>query len=66
MKILNAIKRVLVSPAILLLLIVSHNWFVVKRTIHFLIYGGEFIQYDKDEYKTIKEIYEEIKDNRTK
>lgn len=59
------IKRIIVLPFVLGIVLVAHLIFVAKKAIHFVKYGGEFIQYDQDEYKTISNIYEEIKSQRS-
>lgn len=58
------IKRIIVLPFVIGIVLMAHLIFVVKRTIDFVKYGGEFIQYDQEENKTIKDIYEEIKNQR--
>ena len=55
------ILRIIASPFILGLILVAHIFYSIKRTLHFIKYGGEFINYDKDERATIQKIYEEMK-----
>lgn len=58
----NFIPRIIASPFILGILIIAHNLFVLKRFYHFLKFGGEYINYDKPERKTIKDIYEMLQE----
>ena len=53
--------RLLVSPFILGLIITTYLFTAFKRWGLFLWFGGEFINYVKDEHTTIKDIYEELK-----
>lgn len=53
--------RLLVSPFILGLLMVTYSYGCIKQWFKFIRYGGEWINYEKDEYKTIKDVYELIK-----
>lgn len=65
-KALNFIKRLIASPFVLGLMLIAHNWFVVKRIIQFLRFGGEFASYDSEtECATIDKIYKELKKNNT-
>lgn len=63
----NLTLRIISAPLILCILLVAHNFFVFKRFWHYLKFGGEYINFEKDEKRTIKDIYEmlqEIKDER--
>lgn len=60
-KILKYLKRVIASPFVLGIMLITHWGFAIKRTWHFIRWGGEFIQYPKDERVTIESIYHEIK-----
>jgi len=53
-------QRIMVLPAVFLLLSVSHGFFVIRRTWHFLRFGGEFIQYNETDSTTIQDIYKEL------
>jgi hypothetical protein len=56
------LKRILVAPFVLGILLVTHNLFVLSRIYHFLTRGGEFINYDnKGDFKAIQDIFEELK-----
>jgi len=58
------ILRILVLPFVIGLILVKFNYLGLKRCYYFLLYGGEFINYEKDDSKTIKEIYEELVNKR--
>ena len=55
------ILRLLVSPIILLLLIITYLFSAIKRWVLFLRWGGEWINYDKNDRATIDDIYQELK-----
>lgn len=61
------ILRLLMSPFLLCMILIRYNFIAFKHAILAIKYGGEWITYmEKDEYKTIKEIYIEIKNNNLK
>lgn len=58
--------RLIIWPLILIIILVHHLYFVIKRTYHFILYGGEWVNFERPEHHTICELYEmlkEIKDN---
>jgi hypothetical protein len=56
--------RVLVSPFVLGLLIVTFTFSAIRRWLFFIIYGGEFINYKEGESsKTILDVYRLIEEN---
>jgi hypothetical protein len=57
------IKRILSAPFIFGILVITHNWFAIRRTIQFIQHGGECIIYDKDDRTTIHELYNVAKEN---
>jgi len=57
----NFFIRILVSPAILLLLAISYGYEFVKHFIGYIRWGGEFITMHKDDRKKIDDIYELLK-----
>jgi len=63
MKNKNILLRLLVSPFILGMMIITYFYGAIKRWLYFLKYGGEFINFDKDkdENITIQKIYELLK-----
>lgn len=54
--------RLLVSPFIFCLLIVTYNYSAIKRFYYFVKYGGEFLSYENDERKNIDDIYKLLKE----
>lgn len=59
------ILRIINLPFILGILLVSYNYTVIKRTVLFLIYGGEWINYDKKHNKkTILDVYNKLNENK--
>jgi|JI9StandDraft_1071089.scaffolds.fasta_scaffold555142_2 hypothetical protein len=58
---LKLIIRIIASPFVFALLIISHFTFVIIRTTDFIRFGGEFIHYRSNEERaTIAKILEEI------
>ena len=58
---LRLIIRIIASPFVFALLILSHFTFVIIRTTDFIRFGGEFIHYRSNEERvTIAKILEEI------
>jgi hypothetical protein len=55
------ILRILVSPVILLMLMITYLFYSIMRWLSFMRYGGEFINYEKDDHITIKMIYRSLK-----
>ena len=58
---MKIIIRILGFPFVLGLIFLSYNIRAFKRAIDFLRYGGEWINYDKNERITIQKIYEELR-----
>lgn len=62
MKIAGKILKLIVSPLLLILLLITYNYWAIHKWFCFLIYGGEWITYHSfDERKTILDIYTELK-----
>jgi len=59
-KIRNLILRILVLPFILGILLITYNFYAIRRAYLFLIYGGEWINYDDKDKITIKMIYDKL------
>lgn len=56
------VKRILSFPFVFGLLIIAHALFVLVRSFHFLLRGGEYINYDqKNDPKSIEDIYQLLK-----
>ena len=54
--------RLITFPFVFALIFISHNLFVLKRTYHFLKYGGEYINFEQNEKATIQGIFEMLKE----
>ena len=57
----NFVLRVIVFPLIFSLLFITHTFFVIRRSWHFLNFGGEYINFEENEKATIQDIYNELK-----
>ncbi|MEC4050586.1 hypothetical protein OX284_014195 [Flavobacterium sp. SUN046] len=57
----NFIPRILVSPFVLCLIIISFSYEALRRWFCFLMYGGEFIVKDSTDNKSIENIYRMLK-----
>lgn len=58
----NLIMRIISSPFILCILFIAHNLFVLKRFWHFLKFGGEYVNFEENERKTLMEIFKMLKE----
>ena len=54
--------RLIAFPFVFALLFIAHTAFVLKRTYHFLKYGGEFVSFGQNEKATIQDIFEMLKE----
>jgi hypothetical protein len=54
--------RILASPVILQLLIITYLFGCIRHFIEYLKYGGEWIRYVDNEYKCINDIYKLLKE----
>ncbi len=61
MNIFNLIKRIIALPFVLALILVSYNLHGVRNAFLFLLHGGEWITYKKQDKKCIQDIYLELK-----
>lgn len=59
----NLILRLIVSPFIFGILLISYTYGLFNHFIKYIRWGGEWITYDKDDTKRMKEIFEYLKDN---
>jgi hypothetical protein len=57
----NLLARILVSPAILLLLAISYTYGFVKHFIGYIRWGGEWLTFHKDDRKNVDDIYKLLK-----
>lgn len=61
----NLIPRILSLPFMVFILLIPMVFLYFKWMKNFILYGGEVIAYeDKNERKTIKDLYFLMKDNR--
>lgn len=58
------ILRLILAPFVLALIFITHNFFVLQRTYHFLKYGGEYINFEENERETINGIFHMLKEMR--
>ena len=66
MKNKSTLLKIIASPFVLGLMLITYNYSCIKRWLLFLKYGGEFIDYEKDDLITIHEIYHKLKENEKK
>jgi len=66
MKTKKLIIRLIVSPFILGLLIIAYTVGCLKRWIGFIKFGGEWINYEKGDPKTIQDIFKILKEQSAK
>ncbi len=55
------IKRILVLPFVSGILLITYIFHLINRCRLFLLYGGEWMEYYKDDRATINTIYLELK-----
>lgn len=63
------IRRFIALPFVFAIILLAHMAFVLHRTWHFLLYGGEYVNFERPERETIAGIFEmlkEIKENQQK
>ena len=56
------IKRILVLPFVFGILLVTYIFHLFNRCRLFLLYGGEWLEYIKDDKVTIQQIYLRLKE----
>ena len=55
--------RLIASPFILGILIISYTYGMLNHFVKYIWWGGEWITYNKNDTKRMKEIFEYLKDN---
>jgi len=60
-KILMGLKIILTSPFSLIMILIGFNIHALHRWILWMRYGGEFVQYERDDSMMILEVYKEVK-----
>jgi hypothetical protein len=63
---IKILLRFMAFPFVLGLILISYNYAAIKRAFYFLKYGGEFINYEKNEQIRIHDIYLELKKKKDK
>ena len=58
--------RLIAFPFVFALLFIAHTSFVLKRTYHFLKYGGEFVSFRQNENATVSDLFNMLKEIREK
>lgn len=58
---MKTIIRIIASPFVFSICFIGSTCVAFNRTYLFIKYGGEWINYEKDETKTIKDIYQKLK-----
>ena len=58
--------RLIAFPFVFALLFIAHTAFVLKRTYHFLKYGGEFVSFRQNENATVSDLFNMLKEIREK
>lgn len=61
---MSVLLRTLLSPIFLFLILIVYFLHAIRGWFLFLIYGGEFITYDKYDRIAIKDIYNKLNENR--
>lgn len=64
MKAIKLMMRILVSPLMLGIFIITYLVYAIVTFINFMQFGGEVIRYTKNEAPTIKNIYDQLKAER--
>lgn len=58
----NFIIRIISLPFVFAIMFIAHNFFVLKRTYHFMMFGGEYINFEENERENIQEIFKLLKE----
>jgi len=54
--------RIIALPFVFGIIFISHNYFVLKRTYHYLKFGGEYVNFEENERANILGIYNMLKE----
>ena len=55
------ILKIIASPFMFSLILISYNYAAIKKLIQFIKYGGDLSIYEKDDKVTMMDIYKELK-----
>ena len=58
----NILSRILVSPIILALLLVTYLYGCLKHFVKYIRYGGEWLTYDKTDRRSMDDIFKILKE----
>lgn len=61
-RIINIVLRVIALPFVLAIILIKYNAHAIVNVVMFLVHGGEWITYAKDDKKTIYDLYKVIKE----
>ena len=56
--------RILSLPFVFAIIFIAHNFFVLRRTFHFIMYGGEYVNFEENEIDSVAGIFEMLKEIR--
>ncbi|MCE5332733.1 MAG: hypothetical protein LLF95_11425 [Bacteroidales bacterium] len=59
------IRRIISLPFVFGIILIAHNLFVLKRTYHYLMYGGEYVNFEENERDSMVGIFEMLKEIRS-
>lgn len=57
-------RRLIALPFVFALIFIAHNLSVLKRTYHYIMYGGEYVNFEENERETMAGIFEMLKEIR--
>lgn len=58
------VYRLIALPFVFALIFIAHNLSVLKRTYHFIMYGGEYVNFEENERESMLGIFEMLKEIR--
>ena len=61
----NFIRRIIALPFVFAIIFIAHNAFVLKRTFHYFMYGGEYVNFEENERDSMAAIFEMLKEIRS-
>ena len=56
--------RLIALPFIFALIFITHNLFALKRAYHYIMYGGEYVNFEENERESMLGIFEMLKEIR--
>ena len=58
------IQRLIALPFVFSIMLIAHNMFVLKRMWYYILYGGEYVNFEENERDSVLEIYKMLKEIR--